>query len=544
MPTPRFLRAYWLFLVVLTSYLLVWVKKRILGEGWMKPRISEIHRRNARRIERTILDLKGLFIKVGQMLSIMSNFLPDELRSGLEGLQDAVPPHPYPAIEKRFLQEFSKRPLDLFRSFEEKPIASASLGQVHVAYLADGTKVAVKVQYPEIEKIVRSDLKTLKRIFGLLHLFFPAYGLRQVYAEIAQVIQQELDYQYEAKNLEAIRKNFEKEEDFLFPDIFWDLSTKRILTLRFMEGIKVSAVDELKAQKIDPTTIATKIIHAYCKQIFLDGVYHADPHPGNLLVQDNGKIILVDFGAIATVSEPMRKGMARFAEGLIKRDTRILADAMRQMGFVAREEGMEPFEGLIDYFYGKLSNLKIESFKDLNVSGIQSLEEILELKKLKINFKDLMGSFHVPKDWVLLERTMLLVFGLSSHLDPKLNPMEIVLPYVERFVLQDKPISEVVVSLTKEVALSYLQLPREIHRSLQRLHAGELSFKSPELKAQTQKIYLLGHQILYGLLFLGGLFLGLRFEEVGFVAESRYAYGGGGLFGFVLLLSLIKNRRG
>src|SRR4030095_6181829 len=121
------------------------------------------------------------------MLSIMSNFLPEDLTQGLEGLQDAVPAHPYAAIEERFRQEFQKTPLEMFEAFESEPIASASLGQVHVARLKDGTKVAVKVQYPEIDEIVKSDLKTLKRIFGILHLFFPVYGLKSVYQEIAEV---------------------------------------------------------------------------------------------------------------------------------------------------------------------------------------------------------------------------------------------------------------------------------------------------------------------------------------------------------------------
>src|SRR5262249_49354219 len=248
-----------------------------------------------------------------------------------------------------FQEEFGKGPRELFARFEDVPIASASLGQVHVASLKDGTKVAVKVQYPEIDEIVRSDLKTLKRIFGLLHLFFPAYGLRSVYHESAEVILRELDYTYEGKNLELLKKNFESEKDFLFPDVFWELSSSKILTLRFMEGTKISSLEELKRQGIDAGVVARRIINAYCKQIFIDGVYHADPHPGNLLVQkgDAGtgpKIILVDFGATARISERMKHGITLFAEGVIKRDTRVLANAMREMGFIARQDSFEPFE--------------------------------------------------------------------------------------------------------------------------------------------------------------------------------------------------------
>ncbi len=540
---PRFLRAYAVALQVLSSYLWVSVRRRLLGEAWIRPRMPAIHKKNARRIEQNILKLKGLFIKVGQMLSILSNFLPEELRAGLEGLQDQVPPHPFPAIEKRFLQEFQKRPQEIFRLFEETPIASASLGQVHRAELPDGTPVAVKVQYPEIERIVHSDLTILKRIFSLLHLFLPTYGLRQVYEEIAQVILQELDYVYEGKNLETLRKNFENEKEILFPDVFWNYSTSRILTLRFMEGTKISQVAALKKMNLDPAAIATKILHATCKQIFLDGVYHADPHPGNLLVRPDGKVVLVDFGAMARVSEPMRAGMARFAEGLIKRDTRILASAMREMGFVAREEGMEPFEKLVDYFYGKLTHLKIENFQNLNLVNLQNVEELLELKKLKISFRELMGSFHVPRDWVLLERTMLLVIGLTAHLAPQLNPMEIVLPYIEKFVLKDRPVAEVLITLTKEIGLSYLRLPHEIQKALRRLNEGRINLSHPDLKGQLQRLYILGHQFLYAGLSIGGIFLGLRLEELGFLSGSRYAYLGSGLLGLVLLISIVRNRR-
>jgi predicted unusual protein kinase regulating ubiquinone biosynthesis (AarF/ABC1/UbiB family) len=544
-PRLRFLKAYRTALIVLGSYFLLSIRKKIAGKRRMPEKIAAVHRRNARRIEKTILELKGLFIKVGQMLSIMSNFLPETLTAGLEGLQDSVPPHPYEAIEKRFVEEFGETPETLFAHFEKTPIASASLGQVHVAKLKDGTKAAVKVQYPEIDEIVREDLKILKRIFSLLDLFFPVYGLKSVYEEISEVVTRELDYVYEGQNLETIRKNFEKEPDILFPDVFWNLSTSKILTLRFMEGIKISAVAELEKNGIDRTEVATKIIHAYCKQIFIDGVYHADPHPGNLLVQkgeEGTKIILVDFGATATISEKMRNGITLFAEGLIKRDTKKLANAMREMGFVAREDSFEPFEELVDYFYEKLSNLKIENFRSLDLKQFHNLDDILEIRKIKISFKDLMTSFHVPKDWILLERAMLLTMGLCAHLAPKLNPIEIVLPYVEKFVLRDQTFMEVATSLLKDIALSYLQLPHEIHRTLKRLNEGSLVVGVKGQAEHTQRIYILGHQILYALLSVSSFFLSAWWTSGGFESYGKYALYGGLFFGTVLAGSVFKNR--
>lgn len=542
----RLIKAYSQFLIILGSYLSLAVRRKILGETRTADLVVKTHRRNARRIEKTIVELKGLFIKVGQMLSIMSNFLPEALTQGLEGLQDAVPPHPYEAIEKRFEEDFGKKPLEIYARFDETPIASASLGQVHVAYLQDGTKVAVKVQYPEIDDIVRSDLKIMKRIFGILHLIFPVYGLRNVYEEISEVVLRELDYTYEAKNLETIRKNFEKESDFLFPDVYWDYSTSKILTLRFMEGIKISALQEFQANGIDPTEVATKIIHAYCKQIFIDGVYHADPHPGNLLVQKkNGegiRIILVDFGATATISQKMRQGITLFAEGLIKRDTRILANAMREMGFVAREGSFEPFEQLVDYFYEKLTHIKIENFRNLDLRQFHNLEDLLELRKIKISFRDLMTSFHVPKDWILLERAMLLAMGLCALLDPKLNPVQIVLPYVERFVLQDRTFTQVVVDLLKEIGISYLQLPHEIHKTLRRLNEGAVSLHIKDLDPHSRRLYILGHQMLYGLFAVTGLLSAFYLRSEGQEDLATYALYGACGFSAVLLLSFLRHR--
>lgn len=541
----RFLKAYGSVFIILGSYVFLGIQKKILGPSWAAEKKEILHRRNARRIEKAILDLKGLFIKVGQMLSIMSNFLPEAFTQGLEGLQDSVPPHPYEAIEERFREDFGKTPQEMFRDFEKEPIASASLGQVHIAHLKDGAKVAVKVQYPEIDEIVRSDVKILKRIFWILHLFFPAYGLKSVYAEVAEVVMQELDYRIEGKNLELVAKNFEKEESLSLPRVFWDYSSPKILTLEFMEGVKISALNDLKKSGVDPTDVATKIIHAFCKQIFIDGVYHADPHPGNLLVRESRgdvKIVMLDFGATAKISERMRHGITLFAEGLIKRDTKMLANAVRDMGFIARPDSFEPFDQLVDYFYEKFANLKIENFRKLDLSQFQNLDDLLELRKINISFRDLMTSFHVPKDWILLERTLLLTMGLCAHLDPKLNPIEIVLPYVENFVLQDKTLAEMVMTMMKEIVSSYLQLPHEIRKTLKKLNEGKLAIKSPDTIAHSQRLYILGHQILYGFLGVSGLFLSFYCKANGLEIYGDYALYGSGFFGLILIGSLFRNR--
>jgi predicted unusual protein kinase regulating ubiquinone biosynthesis (AarF/ABC1/UbiB family) len=545
-PAVRLYKAYHMTFKVMMSYLWLGVKNKLFGDGRMRSVRELCHRRNARRIEKTISELKGLFIKVGQTLSIMTNFLPPALTEGLEGLQDDVPAHSYDEIEERFQQEFGKGPKEMFQDFEEAPIASASLGQVHRAKLADGTLVAVKVQYPEIDKVVAVDLRIMKRIFGLLHFFFPGYGMKEVYLEIADMVAQELDYQYEGKNLEEVKENFREDPDFLFPDVFWDHSTTKILTLRFMEGIKITEAKQLQAKGVDLRALAEMLIRGYCKQIFEDGVYHADPHPGNLMVQvrpdGSFKIILVDFGAIARINEKMKAGITLFAEGLIKKDTRILSNARRQMGFVAREDEEEAFDRLVEYFYSKLSSLKVENFKELNLQQFHNIEDLIELKKLNISFSDLMNSFHVPRDWVLLERTLLLALGLTSHLDPKLNPIEIILPYAETFVLKDKSLSDVVLGISKDVAMAYLMLPQEIQKALRLLNKGELAIKNPDVAAQSMRLVAVAQQAVYASIALVALGLGHYLHQSGSEILGRYHYYGAGTFSLIWLWAWVRGK--
>ncbi|MFO1518422.1 MAG: AarF/UbiB family protein [bacterium] len=512
----------------------------------MKGYAERTHQKNARRILKTVLRLKGLFIKVGQMISIMTNFLPKPITQELEGLQDSVPPRPYEDIERRFLEEFERKPEEVFASFDEKPLASASLGQVHKAVMKNGTKVAVKVQYPDIERIVRIDLKTLKRIFGFLHVIFPGYGLRQTYGEIATIVLQELSFITEGKNLETLRDHFKEEPDFLFAKVYWDYSTERVLTLEFMEGIKISNVEQLKEAKVDPKKVATKIIHAYCKQIFIDGVYHADPHPGNFLVQPpenleaDPKIIMMDFGAVARISDKMRKGTAQFIEGIIHRDNRIISQAMKEMGFISKTENEQVFDRIVEFFYDRLKDVKMEDVKDLNLSNIGHLEDLIEFKKLDVSFKDLLETFNVPKDWALMERALILLFGLTTHLEPNLNPLSIIIPYAEQFVLgKDKKLGDLIAEGVKEMGLSYLRLPYEVLRTLKRLNQGEIEVMVKKSKEGPTPLSRAVHRLNLILLTFGTAFLGytLYKEQIG---DWRYPLYASGFFGLWLLGASFK----
>ena len=197
----RFVRAYWTTFLVIGSYLWFAALGRWFGQSFSDEHVAEVHTRNARRVERTIVELQGLFIKVGQLLSIMANFLPAQFRSGLEALQDQVPPHSYRDIAARVEDELGRPIAALFDRFCEAPLASASLGQVHEAWLKDGTHVAVKVQHRDIDEIVRLDLKTIRRILAIVTWFVPVRGMDAYYHQVRTMISEELDFLREARNI-------------------------------------------------------------------------------------------------------------------------------------------------------------------------------------------------------------------------------------------------------------------------------------------------------------------------------------------------------
>ncbi|MCB0258919.1 MAG: AarF/ABC1/UbiB kinase family protein, partial [Calditrichaeota bacterium] len=234
----RLLRAYRVTLRLLLSLGGFHLLGRLRGAEWVSRRMPDVYRRNARRLKETILVLKGLFIKAGQLISIMSNFLPEDFRRELEELQDRIPPRPLEEMITRIRQEFGKGPEALFAEFETEAIASASLAQVHKARLHDGRVVAVKVQYPDIEAIARIDLATIQRLLRLVGWVLRIRGLDANFAQIREMILAELDFQQEADHIEQIAANFAGNAQVSFPAVIRECSSQRVLTTEFIEGIK------------------------------------------------------------------------------------------------------------------------------------------------------------------------------------------------------------------------------------------------------------------------------------------------------------------
>lgn len=548
----RLWRVYYVTCQVAASYMWLRFSARFHSHESMATAEAQAHKRNARLIKDAVVELQGLFIKVGQLISIMANFLPEAFRKELEELQDKVPPRPYEDIEARLLEEYQGRsPDEVFAFFDRHPVASASIGQVHRARLKTGEDVAVKVQYPDIEEIVRVDLRALKRIFWVLKRFMPDWGFDSTYREIREMVLAELDYKQEADSMRTIASNFAGRADVLFPEVMPSYCTSRVLVTGWMNGPKVADLRSLQADGVDRKAVARLFVEAYCQQIFIDGFYHADPHPGNLLVQrrvdGSPAIVFLDFGATAHVSEAMRKGMVNFLQGAMTRDTTKLVAAMKEMGFISRKADPEVFDRVIEYFHDKLAaEVMVEGFslKDIRFNAEQKLESLLDLRAMNVSLGDLRDSFHVPKDWVLLERALLLLLGVCTTLDPEMNPAQIIKPYLEQFLIgKGKDLGDAAMEATREAALSALALPGELRRFLSQANRNDRKLVVENLPDSARLIYALGQQLLWAGLGATATVLAVVFDGRGQWGARRWATLAASGFVFLLLLSLWGGRK-
>jgi len=303
----------------------------------------------------------------------------------------------------------------------------------------------------------------------------------------------------------------------------------------------------LEECKIDREKLANRIISAYCQMIFIDGIYHADPHPGNLLVQKDGSVVFLDFGAVASLSPAMKEGIPQFLEGVLKRDKVKITEALQLMGFIAHGDNGYDVEVLIDYIYG--SFLKEMSFDSWSLNDIQNniqnpMDVLGDFRKLDLSLRDIMAIMQVPKDWVLLERTVMLLMGLCTHLEPEINPMHTIKPYLENFVLgQNKDWKNFVIDIVKDYATMVVKLPQELKQFLTKANKGELNVRVKDIPDSADLLYSLGHQVLYGLFCMvaGGLAYFAHYNNE--IVLMKWLGGVSAFFAFSLLVSMWKVRR-
>lgn len=541
----RVRKAYWTAFVVMASYMRLYLLRKIRGKRYYEKRILALHLRNAEKIKRAILELQGLFIKVGQLLSILTNFLPEAFQAPLEALQDQIPARPFEEIRQRIVSELGKDPNDLFASFEKIPIAAASIGQAHRARLPNGTEVVVKIQHANIESMSKVDLKIIERLTRLVAWFFDIKGIEYAYTQVKKMIEEELDFRKEALSMQVIQNNLREEDSFLIPSVHAEYSTQRILTTTFHEGVKISNLTQIDAWSLDKRELANRLVHAYCQMVFEDGFYHADPHPGNILVKEDGTLVLLDFGAVATLRPNMRTGLLKLIEAAAKNDSNGIVDALQLMEFLADErEAVKIAEKVIDAFRNFLQNeVQFEglSFQDIKVNPFET--SLFNLTQ-EIGVKGIANSVQVPKDYVLLNRMVTLLLGICNTLDAHMNPIEVIRPYFQEFVLGERgDLVKFIRDLIQKTLANVISLPTDVRKTLDRVQRGELEVKSIGSIQRTQLLYTLGQQLIFTLLLIATATFAFLFQDSAYERYTKLTWGLAAFLGFLLIRSFLRAKK-
>jgi len=543
-PAYRVRKAYSTAFGVMFGYVWLSFKSKFLGQSYFNKRVKALHLKNAEKVKNTILHLQGLFIKVGQTLSILTNFLPPEFHDPLEALQNKIPERPYSEIEQRIVKELGDKPMALFAEFNQTPIAAASIGQVHKATLKTGESVVVKVQHANIESIAEVDLRIIKRLVQLTVRYFKIQGLEHAFTQVQKMIEEELDYTKEAKSMVIIAENLIDEPKLIIPKIYPQYSTNRVMVQEYCEGVKIGETTQLKAWGLDQTDLANRLVHAYCKMVFEDGIYHADPHPGNILVQEDGTIVFLDFGAIGQLQPYMRTGFLALIDGAVKNDDEKIIKALNDMGFLAHTQDAEQTAEKI-----------IEAFRDFLANEVQF--EGLNLKEIKVNpfenslfnlikefgISGIANTVQVPKDFVLLNRMVHLLLGICNTLDSNMNPINEVKPYLQKYILGEQGnMVQFITDLVKGNVTSLIALPNELNKTLKKVQRGEVELSNKSLDKQNKIIYVLGQQLLLSIFFISSLLFTYSFHLKGFRTERNYVLVVSVLLLFLLLKSMWRNR--
>ncbi|AFY70128.1 ABC-1 domain-containing protein [Thalassoporum mexicanum PCC 7367] len=477
--------------MVLTFIYFIWLdgKKWSYVGGKTEAKVKKRTRNRAIWLREALLQLGPTFIKVGQLLSTRADILPSESVEELSKLQDKVPAFSYEKARKIIEKELGKPIGKLFAYFDRVPMAAASLGQVHKASLFSGEEVVVKVQRPGLLKLFAIDLAILKKIAQYFQNH-PKYGKNRdwvgIYEECRRILYEEADYLNEGRNADTFRRNFRHVGSIIVPRIYWRYASRRVLTLEYLPGIKISNYDALEAANIDRSSIAKIGAQSYLEQLLNHGFFHADPHPGNLAVTSSGQLIFYDFGMMGQIQSITRTKLMRTFFGVAKKDANEVVNSLVELGALKITGDPGPIRRSVQYMLDNFMGDQ-NGENSRNGSSTTTLESS-SIAEISDDLYDIAYDqpFRFPATFTFVMRALSTLEGLGKGLDPNFDFMAVAKPFalelMENGSSRDSGSLPSVIfgELGKQAAAasnSALSLPRKIEDTIEKLERGDIRLR-------------------------------------------------------------------
>ncbi|MEL6493661.1 MAG: AarF/ABC1/UbiB kinase family protein [Cyanobacteria bacterium J06623_7] len=469
-----FLRQFKIFGIAIKLVFSLWWNK-ITGNNSPQSRY-----RLARWLVKNILELGPTFIKIGQSLSTRADLIPIEYIEEFGQLQDRVPPFASDLAIAVVEKELGKPINVLFAEFNPTPIAAASLGQVHKARLHTGEDVVVKVQRPGLSRLFNLDFEILHRLVRWLNRLLKGirkFNLEAIYREFFELLYLEIDYIHEGKNADRFRQNFQSYQRVAVPQVYWQHTTAKILTLEYLPGIKIDNRPALEASQIDTQEVIQLGITCYLKQLLEDGFFQSDPHPGNMAVSDRGEIIFYDFGTMAEVKTIDKDQMIKTFFAVLKKDTDEVVETLIYMGLIEPVADMTPVKRMIGFM--------IEEFRDKPVD-VRAFEQITE--EVYSIFEQ--QPFRLPPQMTFVVKSLTTLDGIARALDPQYNLLAAAQPFLKQIAFQQQQgnMLGILARQTKDFIQYKLRQPNRTQTSIMRLESrldlGELQVKVKSIESE------------------------------------------------------------
>ncbi|MBM7600978.1 ubiquinone biosynthesis protein [Virgibacillus halotolerans] len=419
------------------------------------------------RIRFFLEELGPTFVKMGQFASTRSDVIPEDIIQELEKLQDQVPPNPYPDVKAIIEQELGTPTEELFKEFHEVPLGSASIGQVHYAVLKSGEKVAVKVQRPNIEQVIKTDLEVLQQLAVLAEFrlkWAARYQIKGIVEEFSKALLAELDYTLEARNADKIARQFTDDPNIRIPDVYSDYSTKKVLTMEYVDGIKLNKIEELHQKGYDTKVVAERFTRAVFHQVFIEGFFHGDPHPSNISALPGNKILFMDFGMVGRLTPEMKGHFGTLVIALMRQSSDGIIKAITRMGLVPDDVDIQLLREDVDQLR--------EKYYDIPLSKVSIGEPVNDLFSIAHQY-----HIQLPSELTLLGKTLLTMEGIVEKLDPDLSIVKMAEPFGRQLLkerYQPKKLAETFFNQWSEFGEILTDIPQNIKDVTSILKKGKL----------------------------------------------------------------------